>query len=365
MASKKELGQFCYQLRHDIDHQNFKNLSNLLTIKSINNYLKLNNFGLNHLILEYYLKTNNIDQFESVFRYLGENGLLKKRDIMMFVKYLIKMKNLEYAYQIFSSKIVNVFPLVSEDLELICSIKDWNHLLSNYTNSWLKLDNPCNLTSYPIDKITCTNCHNNLEKIYPTKNEIKMTIDLLKKQMGKYYQKYYDIIVNLKYTIIIDVGNILFSSGKGNINKISFSKLLDIINQLSNEKILLVSHQRHFNKKNKNQYSDLINQIEEKVELLLTPYKQNDDWYIILASILKNSRIITNDKFRDHIFDSKISDKIQESIIKNLVDDQVINYQFSSNNVIFKNKMLYSRRIQKINGIWHVPHYDNKIVCLI
>lgn len=363
MESKKEIGKFCYEFRKNLDNSNLSNLSNLLTVENLSKYLKLNNYGLNHLILEYYLKIEEIEKFNEVFDYLEKNNLLKKRNIMMYVKYLIKKDNIK-AYQLFANHIVNVFPLVSDDLELIVQNKSWHNLLNNYTNSWIKIESTSNILSYSVNGNICTCCNNKLNKIYPKQKEIKIVMNVLKNHMGMNYEVFKNKILSYEYSCVVDVGNILFSCGKGKITKKSFIQLFNLITGIE-DNVLLVSHQRHFNKKNKKIYSEIIKKIEEISSIILTPYKHNDDWYIILASLLNNSNIITNDKFRDHIFDTKISIESQESLVKNLVDDQVINYNFNKNIVNFINKNLYSKRIQKVNDIWHIPYSNDRIVCLI
>lgn len=364
MTSKKEIGKFCYEFRQNLDNNNFTNLSNLLTVENINTYLKLNNYGLNHLILEYYLKINELDRFEEIFNYLKNNNLLKKRNIMMYVKYLFDRDN-EKAYQLFLNYVVNIFPLVSEDLELICQNKRWHELLNYYTNSWLKINaNSNTVNSYSVNGNICTCCNNRLNKIYPNQSEIEIVMNILKNHIGANFDSFKNEISSYEYSVVVDVGNILFSCGKGKITKKSYIQLFNLINSIEGD-VLLVSHQRHFNKKNKKLYTNIIEKIESNSNIILTPYKQNDDWYIILASLLNNSNIITNDKFRDHIFDTKLSLLSQESLVKNLVEDQVINYKFENNTVNFENRNLYSKRIQKNNGIWHIPYSKDRIVCLI
>ena len=75
---------------------------------------------------------------------------------------------------------------------------------------------------------------------------------------------------------------------------------------------------------------------KKKIKIFYTPYNCNDDIYILLASLIKQAKIITNDKYGDH--------NVQFSIDNNLrkyLDEKILSYTF--NNSTYKlNKPKYS-----------------------
>ena len=80
---------------------------------------------------------------------------------------------------------------------------------------------------------------------------------------------------------------------------------------------LYIFHNRH--KKN-------IPEFLSKVNHFITPVNEYDDYYILIAMILSNKPIITNDNFRDHIFDMFSNFETVDLKIKNYIIENVINY---------------------------------------
>ena len=66
---------------------------------------------------------------------------------------------------------------------------------------------------------------------------------------------------------------------------------------------------------------DTIYRLSENL-ILETPYNQNDDFYIIYLGLLYKSKILTNDNYRDHIFNFR-ANKIDsdENMVENYIDD--------------------------------------------
>ena len=123
-------------------------------------------------------------------------------------------------------------------------------------------------------------------------------------------------------------------------------------------------HIRHQKNINKLKLSKEANKILNKLTIYFTPYKMNDDWFFIWAGLfIDKSLIVTNDLLRDHIF--KISD---DNLISNTlsiwIDNNTIRYEYIKNEYILIFPDTYSKKIQNINAIWHLPLYNNKWLCL-
>ncbi len=105
---------------------------------------------------------------------------------------------------------------------------------------------------------------------------------------------------------VIDGANVLFSCHNG------LKKLNSIIDNLITgglpdaPEITIVLHKRHFQKSGKavalkqQRFKDKYKDI--KINLVETPYGVNDDYYSIFMAMKNNCLLVTNDKFRDHIY---------------------------------------------------------------
>ena len=134
----------------------------------------------------------------------------------------------------------------------------------------------------------------NLKLIYPQENNI-------------YYPSVPDLVniqnffKSIKYTVVIDGCNVLFSK---------HSSLDGIIQNLLNlgEDILVILHSRHI-------YYPKYN-----INIFRTPPNICDDYYTIIAFLVKeNVKIISNDKFSDHIEKFKLNNLKICSFKNNLI----------------------------------------------
>ena len=122
------------------------------------------------------------------------------------------------------------------------------------------------------------------------------------------------------------------------------------------------------NKNEKEIVRKYIKDWKNKKIIYLTPYKMSDDWFFLYGALLtKKSKIVTNDKLRDHVF--KISERsLIDNTLSKWIERSIINYEFNSNSFLIESLKLkypqkYSNRIQKLNNIWHFPINDNKWFC--
>lgn len=264
-------------------------------------------------ILLYYIK---IDNKEKINYFLEDNFKVKlmKRDYLNIMVY-----NKKYLY-LFDT-VINNFELLDKDLDFIIKNKlDVLHKLDGY---FLK-----NSSNY------ANTINTNLLKLYYLdEKSIELMLNLIEKEI--IITDKLNELLKINYDNIIDCGNIIYNNqGKINYNN------LNIINQLTGNNLLII-HTKH--KKNLN--SNII-----KNNIYFTPYKFNDDLYILYFFLKMKTKcfIISNDKYRDHIFNFNISEKF-----KNIITQQTINYNLDNNKI--NDYPTFSNCIQVINNLIFIP----------
>ena len=166
------------------------------------------------------------------------------------------------------------------------------------------------------------------------------------------------------YDYIIDGANVLFYRDR-RICLNGYKRITGLLKALHQHKpgctILLVLHERHFRPKDKWKgaaYSH-IRGWKKYAEVLQTPRGFNDDYYSLLNSFPRpNSLLVTNDKFRDHIF--KLSSKEHNlDLIAQWRQEKVIEYDFDYDDVSLLLPQPFSFRVQKIGNKYYVPTEDH------
>jgi hypothetical protein len=272
--------------------------------------LDYDNGIITNLIL-YYIKIDN----EEKINYFLKNYKLMKRDYLNIMVY-----NKKYLY-LFDTVAINNFELLDKDLDFI--IKNNLDVLPKLDGFFLK--NSCNYKN-TIDTTL-------LKLYYLDENSIKLMLELIEKEII-ITNKINDLL-KINFDNIIDCGNIIYNNqGKINYNN------LNIINQLTGNNLLII-HTKHKKKLN----NDLL-----KNNIYFTPYKFNDDLYILYFFLKMKTKcfIISNDKYRDHIFNFNISEKF-----KNIITQQTINYNLDNNKINDYPK--FSNCIQVINDLIFIP----------
>jgi hypothetical protein len=83
----------------------------------------------------------------------------------------------------------------------------------------------------------------------------------------------------------------------------------------------------------------------------------NDDWFFLRAWLYKeNSYLLTNDELKDHFFKiNNDSSNITCNILKKLFENYILKYRYENGSYKVSEIFDYSIKIQKNDGIWHVP----------
>ena len=186
--------------------------------------------------------------------------------------------------------------------------------------------------------------------------------------------------LNRKYSridndfICLDCGNILHCIG-GEISNKGYLILIDMIEKLFEIGYIpiIVIHKRHLDKKYSNKSQKIINYINIIVDkykdlIFETPYKENDDYYIFLISLIGGFKIISKDTYGDHLQYLKNDRKDSYTQIDFLIKDLLVVYNIGSSLEISFSKNLiknYSNCIQIINEQIFIPTTNGEFVLVI
>jgi len=352
----KKLALLLYNnLNNNKEFENILNKEILLELLTDNSLLSL--------ILLFFINNNNNNKIEYILNLNNINFM--KRDYLNIIKYYY---NIDYnkTENILVNNLLkdNTIILDSKDLDYLiknklfkCIIKMTNLFIISTINLEL-----CN----SVDNLELCNSIDNLElinsKIFLNKNILEIILKYIE------YNLYENEIIKLNnfifknhYDIIIDFGNILYSTN-GIIND-SYLINLNKIHKLSNNygKILYIIHIKHIKK-----YPDILNFLKQHNYLYyLTPYKFNDDiftlWFFIKSNL--KSFIISNDKFSDFINNiNNINEIVKNDLFQfnNILKQQILNFNLKHN--FLTSKPLYSKCIHFINNNIYILHISNIIL---
>lgn len=343
-----------------------KLVNQLVSRFSLENLIKTKNNGLISNLLLYYISTNESDKIEEIIRLSCiYEFVMMKRDYLNLAKYFYQIdKNISIKYfnQIFSSVTTNTESVIqSKDVDFLIENKMFELLslisglfVESSVNSYPLVDgNERELKLKMIDSIITGNIKKYVEKV--------LGFEFVN-QLNKFVQSQ---IRN--FDAIIDGGNVLHAR-TGVINSSSLIDLENLIELVKSEvgNPLLVIHRRHLKT-----WPDLINRLKKmKVSYYLTPYAMNDDIFILWFFLNYGSTlyIISNDKYRDHIFKFETSKKnimVENdfSQFNHVLHQQTLKYNLVQHNV--ESIPTHSKCIQQLNGRIYVPHSSGKFIELI
>lgn len=266
-----------------------------------------------------------IDDIDSVSEIIHNNNNLMKRDYLL---YCAKIKNTIESLVIFNNYIKSKDLLQTKDIDFLIQNQCHDILKSldgyYYTTS---LKNNTNFKDY--HQLKKYNLNDNIKQTILDyyENEIKLS------KLNNILEKLHDI------DCIIDGGNLShYNKGKCDYKYVE-SIYKNICKKYKNP--LFIIHKRHCKK---------LKIFLSTINHFVTPFNEYDDYYLIIACIVSNKSIITNDKFKDHIFDMfKLFEN--NNMIENFIKESIINYTHYNVN---KNNE-YSSCIQVINNYIYIP----------
>lgn len=356
------------------DNKSFKNYLNrylniLLDNKDIENSIKLfetfninptktNDKQLGILLIRYNCMIENPDIALSIYDNLGSKNR-RKRHLSIIINTLVKSKDYETAYSIFQGFLVNQYPIDVEDLVMFWNTEFIRSICEEAISFDLEVPH---VLVQPEDRKTPSS----LNKFSLTEKEKNKLLESIGDQFEKKNNRtLFDNFISNIHTvdIVIDGANVLFY-GDRSITPASYIRLDLVIREFQNKNILVVLHERHFNirkqkwsnaeKKNVN---DILNEWKKKDIFYKTPRNFNDDWYAIIAGIIGNSYILTNDNFNDHVFGAFDVQRNGRNVFRRWKTENGVFYRFKNNNKVveFDFPKTYSNEIQKIEDEIYVP----------
>lgn len=274
----------------------------------------------------------NINKFYEVL-YILKNFKLMKRDYILIVIYFYNIDTL-LSIDIFNNYILNKHKLESTDIDKLIENKCFN--IIKLLDSYFVL---CSYkTNIDINNIEISE-YNNLYK-YTIDMNIKQKIFIFYKDKLK--DNYFNSLISKIHDIdcIVDGGNISHMNG-GNCDYKYIDKISNSINK-NYKNPLYIFHNRH---------KDKLKEFLKSINHFITPINEYDDYYILISMILSNKPVITNDNFKDHIFDMLKNFETVDLKIKNYINENIINYNKNKINKEIK----YSKCIQVIKNNIYIP----------
>ena len=362
------------QLAHLLYEQstNYEFINNIINYYTLEALINTKNNGLISNILSFYMNTKNDIILTQIIPYINQlnNFKLMKRDYMNFINYYY-INNYSLAEQIFTQYILNNSLNTTPGCNpLGYQMKDINFILNNKLFKLLpyllELFIEVDSTDFPLINpinINLKKININLHLLTFLINKIETEFNnIILKQINSFYTKLNEI------KVIIDAGNILHNR-QGNITQQSLIDLENIIiNVITNIGTpLIIIHSKHFKT-----HPELINIFTRTgVIYYRTPYNINDDLFIMWFFLKYNCTpyIISNDKYRDHIFKFNKLTKNQSNIpnndlntfqFKNIIKQQTLQYNTLLNEI--QKPVNWSFCIQLIDNNIYIPHVSGNFI---
>ena len=347
--------KFNHQIYQLIENNNLEDINKYIPILNtiISSYNKdKERRGAISLLFKYYIMTN--DNSIETFYTLNKKFLMK-RDILNFINYIYYINkdsaidNFKYLLNNYEIDFKNIEFLINNKLnELLVYLEGiYVNVTSPITLKDLKYENDQNILSKHLKKFSFDS------------DVVNKILSMIKNDITRY--KYINSLNFNKDNnyIIIDAGNILHSIG-GKVTKSGYILLLELVDKLleNNYHPIVVIHERHIKKKsNENKYSDILKR-NKNIFLIKTPYKENDDLYIIFLGLKFQIKIITNDNFLDHIFKYNLNE-ITGNKLTHYINELVTKYNMLNKKLIIENyNYSYSNCIQFVNEDLYFYIYD-------
>ncbi len=334
-------------------------VDNIIKTIGLDLLLKTRNSGLISNIINYFVETANTQMINQVESKIG-NIKLMKRDYMCLIKYFY-VPDYPRAQMYW---VTNILGVKTNTNTSILQLKDINFILENKLHKLLGYLSGLFVVS-DYTGSACMISPNSQFKKFSIKPELqKYLITQLENYMGNYVKvanSFYSSQIK-NQTVIIDAGNVLHGRN-GKVTHESIQDLFNIID-LTRKTLgepIVVIHKRHGKS-----YPVLIDMfIKSNVKYFQTPYNFNDDIFIMwfFAKSAGTLNILSNDKYRDHIYNYQSSAKSDDFFISefaNVLTEQTLSYQLGTLEI--QQALSYSFCIQVIGSNVYVPHISGKFI---
>jgi hypothetical protein len=328
----KYINQIAYLLY--VNQKDYCFINKIIIRFSLENLIKTNNNGIISNLLQYYISNNDNKYIEYIIE--SSNNLMK-RDYLNLINYYYKT-DIDKSIHFFENNIISQisintnYIILSKDIDFIIENKLFK-ILEKLEGIFIETSN----TNYPL----VNNIPSNIKLKYITSDINKMLVNEIENQFSNKIKQNLENFMKKQtsdFGAIIDGANIIHARN-GLINNQSIDDLKNLIINITetiNNPIVII-HFKYFK-----MFPFLFLWFKSfKINYYLTPYGINDDLFIIWFFLKTNTQafIISNDKFRDHIF-------IFETNKKKLILEFNLN-QFC--HIIYQQTLKYNIQSYKIN----------------
>jgi len=335
------------------------------------------------LLIRYHIATDHLDLATVLFHNLHQTNLTRKRHAQLLLQAYVNTNPPQWsdAYEVFRLMIdsypipgligEDVLPFFDPDPAARAVVTQVLDLIlgqpiqlgdGSIPDSWLI--NPL----LSVFSVPNTKEHPELSIIDFTAGQISLLMDNLDtafKQKGKMVKP----DLSCHYDYIIDGANVMFFIER-KITPHSYKRISRLLKTLRayhqntygvSPRMLLVLHRRHLDPPQKFRRLALseIKFWQNNLDICCTPKGVNDDYYALLNAFPRpKALLVTNDKFRDHIF--KLSSKESNlDLIRQWRAEKVIEYAMEPRDdgkVTLHMPSPYSFRVQKgVSGDYYIP----------
>ena len=317
LVSKYDINIICRTFYTYLSEKNFEYINNNILNKYGIDYLSsLENNSIISLIFQFGIDTDNKEIITKIFPFIS-----RRRDYFHFLVFIKEDKILCEKILCNNIKIDTIIP---KDIEFLIE-NGLTFLIKCLSGLFIKVDSPGII--YPeikFNKIKFKSSKVNFDKIASTVDDKNMI-------------RFLNTIMWEKYNYIIDAGNILFSRN-GNLNDSSVADLEYVSNNFKDS--LIIIHSKHLK-------NEKIKKLLQNKIYFATTHGYNDDIFIIMAYLYNNSKIITNDNYKDHT--------IENNDLRNFISNDLIKYTNNSGTFEFQEELNYTPCIQVINDKIYIP----------
>ena len=285
--------------------------------------------GFISLCLRFYISNNNHIEIEKI---INSCNNLMKRDYLAYCKYLYDI-DIEKSKIVFFENIVTKENILTSDIDFLI-IHNCFELLKVLNGYYIV----CSGKSMDI-------CLDKLKKFDVLTREEEIISHFANLIISS--QKKFSLEKFRKYTsfadVIIDGGNVLYSSKDKNV--VNLENIISLSYQQFKNPLIIIHH-RH---KKLMMENDFYSKYEKNI--YLSPFNVYDDYFLILGLLCNKIPIISNDKFRDHIYEIFKLFNSKNNQLSNYIKEMTLSY--NETNINSPNS--YSKCIQYDEDNIYVP----------
>ena len=363
-SDRKFINYFTRALNYFIDQKDLTSTKTVWKISKLEptriKSLSLGILAIRTLLLE--------DQFESglkVYILLLEAKQTRKRHLSLLLDYLCTHGEYTQAVMLYMNYMLPNYVMDCDDVMLFLAAPSdlRNQILSTVINQ------PLMFSSLSPSPTTTANLASKLKLISFTQSELVILNNMLQECFktakkgskavadAEKFRNWYQL--QKQPTHVIDGANILYYGSRCR-NTQSYFRLNTLIHHILSQhpgsQIQLILHRRHLNVSKLNNISDkpAVSRILDswtkikKLTIYKTPFGVNDDLFSIMSAINNQAHLITNDKFRDHIFRMKHT-KYNLDLMAQWCQERLTSYTFkkSDKQVLLSPPVQWSTRVQE------------------